>query len=282
MEFWVSILKILDTSMTTPTLYGPFHLFWWAVVVVSTVLLCTCCRRFSHGQVCNVVLGVAIAVTVLEIYKQINYTFDYTSGVVEASYQWYAFPFQFCSTPMYIGLLAGIFRKGKFHDYLSAYLATYAVFAGLCVMVYPGDVFCSTVGVNIQTMVCHGSMITVGLYLLGSGHVKLERKTLRKAMAVFAVTVSMAAVMNEIAYYTGLLEEHSFNMFYISPHCDPHLPVYSLVQQVLPFPFCLMVYVAAFSAAAGIILLAAAGVKHLAANHKPHKTGCLSPAVRYH
>lgn len=270
MEFWISVLEILDTQMKTPTLYGPYHLFWLLVVVFSAVLLCGAARKHSPRQVCNVVLGIAIAVTVLEIYKQINYTFSYDNGVITASYQWYAFPWQFCSTPMYIGLLAGIFRKGKFHDCLCAYLATYAIFAGLCVMVYPGDVFCTTVGINLQTMVWHGSMIVVGLYLLASGHVKLEHRTILKAIPVFVAVVLVAMVMNEIAYQTGLLEEHTFNMFYISPHCDPHLPVYSAVQAILPFPLELTVYVMAFSAAAYVILLAAMAVQRQTSRRTAH------------
>lgn len=261
MNFWISVLKVLDTQMTTPTLYGPFHIFWLAATVVCALVLCRRARQDSHRQVCNLVLGITLLVAALEIYKQINYSFTYSDGSITFEYLWYAFPFQFCSTPMYIGLLAGIFRKGKLHDHLCAYLTTYAVFAGVCVMLYPAQVFCPTVGINIQTMIWHGSMIVVGAYLLASGHVKLEGKTVLKAIPVFAITVAMAAVMNEAAYRTGLLEEHNFNMFYISPYCPPSLPVYSLVQQVLPFPWSLTVYVAAFTLAAYLVLLGAMGIR---------------------
>lgn len=276
MNFWISVLEWMDTKMTTPALYGGFHLFWLLLVVVATLLLCLRGQKAIHRQNCNVLLTVAITAIVLEIYKQINYTFDYADGVITASYQWYAFPWQFCSTPMYIGLLAGIFRKGKLHDCLCAYLATYAVFAGLCVMAYPGDVFTSTVGINFQTMFCHGSMIVVGIYLLVSGHVKAEHKTIFKALPVFAVTVGIAMILNEVAYRTGLTQEHYFNMFYISPYCDPHLPVYSLVQQVVPYPISLVIYIAGFTAAAYIMLLGGMGIRKLALGTRKHTA---KPAV---
>ena len=198
----------------------------------------------------------------LEIYKQINYSFSYENGVT-FDYQWYAFPWQFCSTPMYVGLLAGLTRKGKIHDAACAFLATYAIFAGLAVMVYPGDVFTGTAGINIQTMICHGTMLPIGAYLYATGHVKLDHKTILKALPIFAVALGIAVAMNEVAYQTGLLQTETFNMFYVSPHCDPHLPVYSLVQQVLPFPWCLMVYILGFTAAAYIMLLGAMGIKAL-------------------
>jgi hypothetical protein len=165
---------------------------------------------------------------------------------------------------MYMGLLAGITRKGKVHESLCAYLATYSIFAGICVMLYPVTVFVDTVGINIQTMFCHGSMIVIGVYLLATGYVKLEHKTILRAIPVFAICVTIASVMNEAAYYTGLLENHDFNMFFISRHAAPSLPVYSLVQEVVPFPFCLIIYVGAFTLASYLILLVAMGLRVLA------------------
>ena len=60
--------------------------------------------------------------------------------------------------------------------------------------------------------------------------------------------------MNEIAYVSGLLEKHTFNMFLISPHCEPSLPVYSIVQNNVAYPWCLIFYVGAFTAASFVII----------------------------
>ncbi len=257
--FWGEVLQFLDTSMTTPKPYGVFHLISFALSIAAGVLLCVYCKdtaRYAR----RVVLITAIIVTVLEIYKQVNYTFSFDGTAITADYQWYAFPWQFCSTPMVVGLLAGLTR-GKVHDSLCAYLATFSIFAGVCVMFYPNDVFISTVGINIQTMICHGSMLSIGIYLLASGYVKLEHKTVLKAIPVFAAAVAIAVILNEVAYATGLLETETFNMFFISPHCDPHLPVYSIVQQHVAFPWCLIIYIAAFTLAAYLMLLIAMGIK---------------------
>lgn len=264
MSFFEALLRFFDTQAAKPALYGWYHLMWLGITVAAAVLLCLWHKKRLTLQPWKVVFSVAVMVTVLEIYKQINYSFSYEDGIT-FSYQWYAFPFQFCSTPMYVGLLAGLFRKGKVSDALMSYLATFAMFAGICVMIYPGDVYVGTVGINIQTMICHGSMLVVGVYLLYCGRVKLEHKTVLKGAAVFAVCVSMAVVMNEIAHLSGLLETHTFNMFFISPHCEPSLPVYSLVQGVVPFPWCLLIYIAVFTAASYLILLIAMGIKKLSA-----------------
>lgn len=259
MIFMENILRILDAQMPQPTLYSWFHIVSLLLTVAATVALC---RWGKHWNARKVVLITAVIVALLELYKQINYSFSYGNGI-RFDYQWYAFPFQFCSTPMYIGLLAGLTKKGKIHEAANAYLATYAVFAGVCVMLYPATVFIRTIGINIQTMVCHGSMIVIGIYLLYTGCVKAEGKTILKAAPVFAVCVAIACVMNEIAYRAGLLKTESFDMFFISPYGTPSLPVYSLVQNSVPFPWCLVIYLAAFTLAAYLMLLAAMGVKTL-------------------
>ena len=255
------LVELLDADMVKPGLYGWFHILWLFITAFSTVLLCRFCKAGTPKQVFAIVFFTAVAVIALEVYKQFNYTFSVENGKVVADYQWYAFPFQFCSTPMYVGLLAGIFRKGKIHKSLCAYLATYAVFAGLAVMVYPGDVFVKTIGINIQTMICHGSMIVVGIYLLYTGYVKVEHKTILRALPVFAATVGLAVLMNELMVASGILGGETFNMFFVSRHFDPSLPVYSLVQQVVAYPWCLFIYILGFTAAAYIILLTAVGIK---------------------
>lgn len=262
MQFLIRLFTLLDWQIETPTSYGRFHLFWWGIVICSTVLLCLAHRK-KPISVRALLLTVSIAVIVLELYKQLNYAVSYSDGLA-FEYAWYIFPWQFCSIPMYAGLLAGVWKNGRIHDALCAFLATYAVFAGLCVMIYPGDVFTSTLGVCIQTMFCHGSMITVGIFLFFSGHVKAEAETLLKAMPVFAGSLLVAVILNEIAFRTGLLENHEgFNMFYVSPYGAHHLPVYSAVQDILPFPLALAVYFAAFSLAAYLILLTAMLSKRL-------------------
>ena len=263
MNFLMKALTVLDFEMVKPEMYGWFHILWLFLTAVATVLLCWLFKEGTEKQAKRIVFITALIVIVMEIYKQINYTFTISDGTINADYQWYIFPFQFCSMPMFIGFLAGLLKKCKVRDSLYAFLATYAVFAGTSVMLYPSTVFIKTIGINVQTMFCHGSMIVVGVYLLYTGYVKVKLSTILKAMPVFAVAVSTAAVLNEIANACGINETETFNMFFISPHCEPSLPVYSIVQQYVPFPLSLVIYILGFTAAAFIILAIAVAVKKM-------------------
>ena len=272
MKFFNELLAFLDTGMETPESYGWFHIVFFILSIAAAVLLCMTHRKENPDRVRKIIFWVSFAVFILEIYKQINYTFSYGDAIV-ADYQWYAFPWQFCSMPMYVGLLVGIFKRGRVYSSLLAFLATYSIFAGICVMIYPNDVFCGTLGINIQTMICHGSMLTLGIYLLYSGEVRLEHKTMLRALPVFATALGLAMLFNEIAYISGLTERETFNMFFVSPHCDPSLPVYSLVQAVVPFPFCTMIYFVAFSLASYVVLLAAMAICKIVGHCKKKEIG---------
>lgn len=274
MSFFEKLLEIFHARMQRPEPWGWFHLLFWGLSIGGAVLLCVLHKKDKPERVRKVVLTVAITVILLEIYKQI--TFSFSNGTT-FDYQWYAFPFQFCSTPMYVGLLAGLIKKGKVHDALCAYLATYAMFAGLITMVIPNDIYIDIIGINIQTSICHGSMITIAIYLLYTGYVKLEYKTILKAMSVFACTMGVAMILNEIAFHSGL--EETFNMFYISPHQAPSLLVYSDIQKVVPFPFCTIIYFLGFTLAAYLILLAAIGISKLCSVIRKKKSTAESESV---
>lgn len=269
MEIIQNILKFLDSKMVKPEPYGAFHLAFFAASILAAVLLCFLWKKGIIKDVKRVVFITALIVIILEIYKLINFSFGYTDGIT-FNFQWYAFPWQFCSTPMIVGLLAGM-SKGKIHHNLCAYLATYALFAGTAVMFYPTTVFVDTIGINIQTMICHGSMITVAIFLYFTGYVKAEKGTILKALPIFIIAVSIALSFNEIAYQTGLLETHTFNMFFFNPHLDSDLPVYSLIHNALRewlfplgFIISLILYIGGFTAAAFIMLLIPVGIKKFA------------------
>ena len=255
MNLFEKFLASLDGQMPLPEAYGWFHLMSWGIVILLTAFLCTLALKNKKEGKSNdkfirgVMLTYAILGIILEIYKQLNFSFNSSTG--EWSYQWYAFPFQFCSTPMYVALIAGCLKKCEFQKYLYAYLGTFALFAGLCVMFYPGDVFTRTIGINIQTMVCHGGMVVMGIFLLVSGAVDFKWKSFLKAMAIFSVLVVIALIMNIIFHSTG--NTATFNMFYISPYLPCTLPILNIIYDKVPYVIFLVIYFIGFSLAGCLI-----------------------------
>jgi len=268
MDFLKDLILFLDAKMTRPEVFGWYHFLCLGLVILASYLLCRFMKQGTDRQVRAVLLTISITCILFEIYKQCNYTFTVSDGQIVADYQWYAFPWQFCCVPMFVGLLAGILGKGKVYRALCTFLGTYSLFAGICVMIYPENVFIETIGINIETMYCHGAMVVQGVYLLYTGYVKPAHKTVLYGVPVFCTTLGIAIVANEIAHYTDFTGGETFNMFYVSPHEDPSLPLYSIVQQYVPYPFCLIIYIMIFTLAAYIMVLIAMGLSRISGKLK--------------
>ena len=76
MELFHSILKIFDYRIERPVVFGWFHWVWIALTILVAVALCIWHKRSgTEDRVRRVVMGNAIFVIILEIYKMINYSF---------------------------------------------------------------------------------------------------------------------------------------------------------------------------------------------------------------
>lgn len=254
-----SVLKVLQAKMKWAMPYGWFHILSLVLSVAAGVWLTKRYKAPTEQQVRRVLLVTAIGCLVLEVYKQVVYSCYFDGDVVRFRYQWFVFPFQFCSTPMYIGLLAGL-THGKRHERFAAYLASYAVFAGLSVMVWPTAVLTDMIGVNVQTMVCHGSMISIGIFLLCSGYVKTDFATFKKGVPVFVTVFLMAVAMNEVAYRLGVFNYGEFNMFYLSPYGQSAVPVLAAIQKRFSSPVPQLAYLVLFSVIAYLMMLMFRGI----------------------
>ena len=258
-----SIMNFLQIKMTTPIAYGWYHILSIAVVIGLCIFLGIKFRNASEKGIKRFLLIMSIIMIALEIYKQL--VFSYTPGK-GWDYQWYAFPFQFCSTPMYVCLVAALVKKGKFQECLYSFLATFSLFAGLAVMFYPGDVFMGLVGINIQTMVHHGGMLLIGVVLLASKSVKLEHKTIIKASYVFLTLVGAAILFSCIYVWLGGTE--TFNLFFISPYYPSTLPVFNIIYQKVPYIVFLLLYILSFVFIAYVVLSVAMLISKLASKRK--------------
>lgn len=193
-----------------------------------------------------------IIMSLLEIYKQLVMSYDPVNDVWE--YPWYIFPFQFCSTPTYLTLIAFVLYKLKRTEgfrVLTAFLGTYSLIAATVVLFVGTDtVFSSIIGVNVQTVVHHGMMFVLAVMILASGTVSFNIKTASNIFKLFGALVIAALVMNAI-YGNG----REFDMFYLSPESTF---VYPVVKEIfgghLPHFLYVIGYIAFFTLGAFLML----------------------------
>ena len=266
MNFFEKILSDLAMQMDSPESYGWFHLMFVFLTIVASVALCCRQRDASDKTVRLICLVGWLLMVVGEVLKQIVYTYEIVDGAIVADFQWYAFPYQLCSTPLYVLPLVIFLKDGLVRDAATAYMIAFSIFGGLCVYVFPGDVFGTNYAVVcLQTMVHHGLQIVLGVYLASRYRAKLNYKYYLKGGVVFVALLVVAMIMN-IAVHNALAGagiDETFNMFYISPYFDCTLPLLSLIYPKVPYPVFLAIYVVGFIAAAAIIFYAAKGIVYL-------------------
>lgn len=255
MNFFENILYILQAEMERPEPYGWFHWISIFVIVVSIIILYTQRKKYSEKQL-KLVIGVyGIIALILETTQQTIRTFDYdmVNNIATWDYPWYAAPFQLCTTPLYVTIICLFLKPSKIRTALLSYMAYITIWGSFMAIVMPANCFVDTILVNIYTIWQHGASLVVSIYLLMSGVVKIDKKHLLYAIKVFLIFVCIAEMLNLAVYNFNISNGEEFNMFYISPYYISELPVFDVIQQNVPFPIFLFLYIFALSLGATIV-----------------------------
>lgn len=265
MNLFEKIFYTLDNwHMTTPTNYSWFHIMFICIVIAVTSFLCVKFKDSDEKIVRRIVLICWITMVVLEIYKQIAFAIGSPDGGVTAKwdYDWGSFPYQLCSTPLYVFPFIVWLKDGKLRDCMLSYIMTFSLFGGLAVYVFPNDVFIRSIIINFQTMIHHGIQVVIGIFLLVRYRKSLDIKRFVKAIPVFAVLVALAFTLNltvrPILDANGITD--SFNMFYVGPHHACTLPLLEMIYPNVPYIVFALMYVLGFCVVASIVFYGAKGI----------------------
>ena len=266
MNFVEKILYVLQTEMTTPKPWGWFHLMWVFLVIASLAILFGLRKKYSDKQL-KIVLGVyGIIALILEVTKQVIWSFNYdvATNVVTWDYQWYAAPFQLCTTPIFASIICLFLKEdSKLRNSLLSYMAYVTILGSFTTMIIPDSCFTSDILINIHTMWLHCGSLVVSIYLFMSGAVKINEKNLVEAFKVFLVFVLIAEMLNIGIYNSGILKGETFNMFYISPYFISSLPVFDVIQKSVPFVLYLLIYIAVIYIGSYVVYLISYAIRKM-------------------
>ena len=266
MNFFEKILYTLQAQMNTPKPWGWFHIMWIMFVVIALIILFNLKKKYSNKQL-KIVLGVyGIIALILELTKQFMWSFNYNeiSNIITWDYQWYAAPFQLCTTPIFASIICLFLKEdSKIRKALLSYMAYVTILGSFMTMIIPDSCFTSDILINIHTMWLHLGSLVVSIYLLMSGAVKIDRQSFKTAFYVFLVFVIIAEILNISIYNSGILNGETFNMFYISPYFISSLPIFDIIQQNVPFIIFLLIYIVAINIGALITYFIAYKIKSL-------------------
>lgn len=257
MNFFEKILYFLQGDMERPNPYGWFHWGWIILTILLIVILSISKKKDSEKHLKIVLAGYGIVALILEILKQLIWSFNYDSvtSLVTWDYRWYAAPFQLCTTPIYVSIICLFLKNGKLRNSLLSFLAYYTILGSIMTILIPDTCFTEDVLVNIHTMYLHCGSLVVSGYLILTKKVKLEYKNIMAGLYVFLGFVFIANMLNIIFYNTGIIGDETFNMFFISPYFISTLPVYNMIQEKVPYIIYLLFYIFSIFIGSNIVFL---------------------------
>ncbi len=205
-----NLIRMTAWEMETPKPYGPFHLIWSVVGIALCILLAWRFRRLgAKGN--RILLWVTGGLLVLcEVYKQLFYYYHVGNG----SYQWWIFPFQMCSVPMYLCIIAPFLKPGRVQSGMYHFMMIYNLMGGIIALIEPSGLVHKYWTLTLHAFLWHTALIFLGLYLGFSGHTTARKSDFKHATFTLLGLCVIAFCINLIFSDAA---NGDINMFFIGP-----------------------------------------------------------------
>lgn len=248
-----NVIRFFQASSPEPRPWGIYHFFCLGILGILIAVIAACGKRLRKNPkiVRGLTAGLGAVLLVSEILKQIFSSVRIADGAIDWDYPWHIFPFQLCSTPLYVCIALFFLREGRVRRALCCYLGTFGIVGGAVVMAAPESVYITSLFINIHTMLWHMGLILLGVLQWCGGAIRPEAADWIGSVFVFLLFVITAFLLNLLLPQYA---DENFNMFYISPYVSPSSsPIFEFVWNNVPYPLYLVCYIAGFILISGLI-----------------------------
>lgn len=273
-----SILALTAWRMEPPAMYGRFHCAAVLIAVVLAVCGAVRAKGLRYSSRIRLLASCGWLLAVLEVYKQL---FIYHIVGNCAAYDWWYFPFQLCSVPMYLCILLPLIAGGSHHsEYGSAvsaasyvhnsrtvaaaesailtFLAGFTFTGAAAALAVPEDFMRSYVTLTLHGFIWHGLLLFISLTVVLSGIADFTVRGFARSVILFLGMCIIAVCINVLvepamaaAYAKSLVANPYAAMFYLNPyHLSPQ-PFVDIVQKSAGIPAGLALYVLVIIAVSG-------------------------------
>lgn len=254
-----SIMAATAWEMTKPAAYGPFHLTFTSLGVFLCILIARKLRHVSERGNQIVLFSVGMFLAVTEIYKQLFYTFY----LEDHTYNFGIFPFQLCSVPMYLCLIAPFLKPGKIRDGMYHFMTTYNLLGGIMAFIEPSGIVHGYWTLTLHAFLWHMMLVFIGVYLIASGRFAKTRRNYYSATVTFLVLAVIAFSINLIFWEAS---NGRINMFFVGPR-NSSLMVFKDISKRFGWYISTLLYIPTVCLGAFIVYLPA----HIYAKRKASK-----------
>lgn len=253
MSFLECLLRLTAWPMTPPVLYGPFHLLAafggsaaaiWAAWLFSPKDHLNTNSRIHQQKFDRIMLISGVILLIGELYKQLMNFYVVNDHV----YDWWIFPFQLCSLPMYLCPLLIMIHTEKRHRILCTFLLDFNMMGAVATFIDPSGIFHPYWMLTLHGILWHLMLIFVGFVIIFSHEADLTTRGFLRTLPLFAFFCLAAEVLN------GILHRFSAaNLFYISPWEMSTQLLFGDIDRILGRPIGILLYILAMAAGAWLI-----------------------------
>lgn len=271
MSFFEYLLRLTSWPMTPPVLYGPFHLiaaFGGSAIAIlaawrfSSINNCNTNNRDNRRSFDQIMLVSGVILLIGELYKQLMNFYI----VNNHAYDWWIFPFQLCSLPLYLCPLLILIHNEKRHRILCTFLLDFNMMGAVATFIDPSGIFHPYWTLTLHGVLWHLMLIFVGFVIIFSRKADLTTKGFLRTLPLFAFFCLAAEVLNSILHRFS-----AANLFYISPWEMSTQLLFGDIDRTLGRPVGILLYILAMIAGAWLIHNTARKITAVVSISAPHQ-----------
>lgn len=213
-DFLDKAIESTAWEMTPPPAYGAFHLSFTFIGIALCVLAAYKLRGLSERGHKTVLFCAGTFLILTEIYKQLFYYFYMSNPEGANRYDWWIFPFQLCSVPMYLCIIAVFLKPGAVQNGIYGFMTTYNLLGGLMAFIEPSGITHGYWTLTLHAYLWHMTLIFIGIYLIFSGRCAKTKKDFLHAAVTFVALCAVAFSINLIFWDAS---GGDINMFFVGP-----------------------------------------------------------------
>ena len=210
LSFIKTLLQASAWPIQAPEPYSAFHILLCAAGIPLAVFLARRLARTSTHP-CGVLFICGLVLAVSELYKQGFLYFVAGQG----RYNWWYFPFQLCSVPMYLCLILPLFKHTphcRTEKCICTFMQDFALLGGVMALAEPSGLMHPYLLLTLHGFLWHFMLIFIGLYCAMTGLGGRTPGDFVSMLPLFWACVCIATFINVASHPYG-----NADMFYISP-----------------------------------------------------------------
>lgn len=213
---FIDFLEWTSWEMTPPPAYGVFHLSFFFIGITLSILFAWRLRKLNDQQNRMLLMGLGLVLILFEIYKlAFRYFVVYDCDM---NRMWWLFPFQLCSIPMYLCVIAPLLKNKTVSGAMYDFMLAFNLFGGFIAFTEPSGLVHGYWTLTVHAFIWHMILVFIGLYLGFSGRAGINLPNYKRAVVLYLILCAVALGIN-CAFRK--VSGGTMNNFYIGPSNSP-------------------------------------------------------------